>query len=258
MNKNKKIAAFIPARMASSRFPGKPLALIAGLPMIEHVRRRALLAAGIDEVYVATCDKEIHEIVRSHGGQAIMTSDKHERCTDRIEEAARSVETDMAIIVAGDEPLLLPETLNSLVRLAGEEPDVYCANLLTVIVGDDDYRSRDVVKAVLSQDGYILYFSRAEIPFFRVKNDQPVYRQTGIQLFTKDFLAKFSKLPPTPLEVAESIDFLRILGNGFRVKAAIAQAETQAVDREADIKRVEEILKRDPAQRELLQKVLKA
>lgn len=250
-----KVVALIPARMDSSRFPGKPLAPIAGLPMIEHVRRRVLLSDAVDEVVVATCDRAIVEAVEAFGGRAVMTRDDHERCTDRIEEAARGMDMDIAVLVQGDEPLFDPDLLPGLVRPLLDNPALPCANIVTVVHDEAEMQDHDVVKAVLDEQDGVLFFSRAAIPFHQSGPGCTRYRQTGIAAFRKDFLHAFATLPPTALEVAESVDFLRILGHHHRIQAVIHQHTMQGVDRPHDVDRVEAILKADPRQGELFARI---
>ena len=243
-----KVVAFIPARMAASRFPGKPLAPIAGLPMIEHVRRRVALSNAVDQVVVATCDDEIKTTVEAAGGVAVMTADTHERCTDRIAEAAETIDCDVAIIVQGDEPLFMPEVLQNLVEPFHRDPTTEVTNLLSRIEDRADLQHLDIVKAVLNEAAEVLYFSRAPIPFFRVEAACPLYRQTGVSAFSRDFLLEFAQLPPTPLEVVESVDFLRILGHGRRITGVIFDQPTVGVDRPEDVAKVEAVLRDDPIQ----------
>ncbi|MBU1112942.1 MAG: 3-deoxy-manno-octulosonate cytidylyltransferase [Candidatus Omnitrophica bacterium] len=254
MNK-KKIAAVIPARMASSRFPGKPLVDILGLPMIEHVRRRALLSEIFNDVYVATCDNEIKETVERYGGKAVMTADTHQRCTDRIEEAAEKLDVDIVVIISGDEPLIDPGPFDLVVRPIVRDKKAECVNLVSVISEEGDLNNTDVVKAVLNNRGYIMYYSRLPVPYMRVKNNCPAYRQTGISAFTKTFLRQYSSLPHTTMEIAESIDFLRILEHGYPIYSVIYPQRTVAVDRESDVEEVEKILLQDPAQQAFYQKI---
>jgi 3-deoxy-manno-octulosonate cytidylyltransferase (CMP-KDO synthetase) len=242
--------------MEASRFPGKPLAPILGLSMIEHVRRRVCLSSTITEVYVATCNREIFSEVERWGGRAVMTANTHVRCTDRVEEAAAGIDADIIMTVQGDEPLLDPEMLDLLVEPMLRDRKIQCVNLLSVISNREDLSDIDIVKAVLNGKQDIMYYSRSPIPHIRVDNNCPMYRQTGLSAFTKSFLARFSNLPPTPLEVAESIDFLRILEHGYDVRGVIYGSETVGVDREDDITKVEEILKKDPAQNTILKKIL--
>jgi len=253
----KKIVAFIPARMGASRFPGKPLAKILDIPMIEHVRRRVLLSNSIDDVYVATCDTEIMDVVSQYGGKAIMTANTHERCTDRIKEATRNIELDIAVIVQGDEPLFSPDIIGRLINPILINDSVPCTNLLSVIQDENDLNNVDVVKAVIDQNGFIMYLSRSSIPHIRVHSMCPMYRQTGLSAFTKDFLKLYSCLPPTPLEMAESIDFLRILEHGHSIYGVICEKATIGVDRPGDVEKIEKILCEDPIQRDYYKKIKK-
>lgn len=245
----KTVIAFIPARMHAARFPGKPLADIRGLPMVEHVRRRAGLCPAIDDVYVATCDPVIRDAVVRHGGKALMTASTHERCTDRIEEAARQVEVDIAVIVQGDEPLVTPDLLEALVRPLVQDDRLGCANGLSVIRDERDLHDVDIIKAAVDQQGFVMYFSRSPIPHMRAPGQPPVYRQTGLSAFTKTFLSRYAALPPTPLERAESIDFLRILEHRHAIFGVRYDQVTVGVDRPEDIAKIERILADDPLQR---------
>jgi len=257
-----KVIAVIPARMAASRFPGKPLEKIFDLPMIEHVRRRVLLSDVVDDVYVATCDQEIADVVEKHGGKAIMTSAAHKRCTDRVEEAMRGIyknEEDIIVIVQGDEPLFRPESIKLVIYpiLAGTDINyTNCTNLLSIITDKDDLDDIDVVKAVVNLDNNIMYYSRAPVPFIRYK-DTMMYRQTGLSAFTRKFLWIYTDLSPTPLEIADSIDFVRILEHGHQIRAVITQDQMHGVDRSEDIEVVENIIKTDPVQREYYQRILR-
>lgn len=250
--------AVIPARMGSSRFPGKPLVEIAGLPMIEHVRRRVALSEAVDDVVVATCDQQILDAVTHHGGKAVMTADTHERCTDRVAEAAESIALDVAVIVQGDEPLFDPAVLAPLVKPFADEPGMECTNLISVIRDTADLDNIDIVKAVLNDPGDVMYFSRAPIPYLREGKSRPMYRQTGVSAFSRTFLERFSALPPTALEIAESVDFLRILGHGHRIRGVVYDAPTVGVDRPGDIAVVERLLASDPAQAAIHQRILAA
>ncbi len=249
------VVAMIPARMEASRFPGKPLCSIAGLSMIEHVRRRVALSEAVDDVVVATCNQEIIDEVARHGGTAVMTRNDHERCTDRIAEAAQGKDFDVVIIVQGDEPTFLPDVLEDLVAPMRDDPSVLCTNLLSVISDPADLDDIDIVKAVTNRAGDVMYFSRAPIPHQRVKNDPPMFRQTGVSAFRRDFLMTFTGLEPTPLEIAESVDFLRILEHGHRIKAVIYDRHTAGVDRAEDVPVVEAILRDDPVQREMFDRI---
>lgn len=254
--KEKRIVAIIPARMGASRFPGKPLAPILGLPMIEHVRRRVCLSEAIDEVVVATCDQEISNIVTGYGGVVVMTAATHERCTDRVEEASEKLNMDIAVVVQGDEPLFDPDILQAMVQPFMLDEQIQCTNLLSLIHHEQDLFDVDVVKAVLAENDDVMSYSRSPIPYRRVDNNCPLYRQTGVSAFTKKFLHTFSSLAPTKLEVTESVDFLRILGHGYAVRSVIFDRRLCGVDRPGDVQTVEKILKTDSAQKKLYERML--
>lgn len=252
----KRVIAVVPARMASSRFPGKPLVTIGGLPMVEHVRRRALLAEGVDDVVVATCDERILDVVRAAGGRAVMTADTHERCTDRVAEAMQSLEGDVVVIVQGDEPLLLPEAVTRVAEPLIADSELPCTSLLSPLESDDDFQNPNIVKAVCNQRGDVLLFSRAPIPYFRHRTPCPVYRQTGILAFQATFLATYAALSETPLERAESVDLLRLLEHGYRVAGVPLTYSTIGVDRPEDVPLVERLLGENELQRSLHQRAL--
>jgi 3-deoxy-manno-octulosonate cytidylyltransferase (CMP-KDO synthetase) len=249
-----KVIAVIPARMASSRFPGKPLVPILGVPMVEHVRRRALLADGVDEVVVATCDTSIFEAVTRAGGRAVMTADTHERCTDRVEEAMRSLTGDIVLIVQGDEPLLQPGVLPRVAAPLLERDDVVCTNLLSPLESDDDFANPNIVKAVCARNADVLFLTRAAVPFFRRRVECPVFRQTGIMALRADFLRAYATLPETPFERAEAIDMLRVLEHGYRIAGVTVDFSTVGVDRPEDVPVVERLLQSDPEQRALYER----
>jgi len=245
----KKITVIIPARMRSSRFPGKPLVKILDLPMIEHVRRRASFCDLVDDVYVATCDEEIREAVESYGGRVIMTADTHERCTDRVEEAAAKLDTDIVVNVQGDEPLLLPQVVNAAVQPLAERDDVLCTCIVYPITDLSELSDVNVVKVVLNQNNWIMYFSRSPIPHFKTNENYPLYKQSGVMAFRKDFLHRYSWLAPTPLEKAESVDMLRILEHGYKILGVVTPYVSIGVDILSDITRVEKLLASDEIQK---------
>jgi 3-deoxy-manno-octulosonate cytidylyltransferase (CMP-KDO synthetase) len=250
------ITAVIPARMASSRYPGKPLEPILGLPMVEHVRRRTLLAEGIDHVVVATCDDSILSAVQAAGGRAVMTKNTHERCTDRVQEAMLGLPGDIVAIVQGDEPLLVPEAVSLVTRPLLDDESLECTNLLSPLESDADLANPNIVKAVCDQSGDVMYLTRASVPHYRVRTTVPVFRQTGIMAFRTGFLHRFSALPETPLERAESIDMMRVREHGLRIKGVVATYVTFGVDRPSDVPIAERHLTEDPAQRALYERTL--
>lgn len=238
--------------MGSSRFPGKPLARILGKPMIEHVYRRVSIAKSLDGVYVATCDKEIFDAVEAFGGKAVMTSDRHERASDRIAEAADSLDADLFVMVQGDEPMTHPDMIDEATAPFADEPDIQCVNLLRRIDNEADYRNPNTIKVVLHPSGDAMYFSRSPIPASS-KNDFAMieaFKQVCIIPFTRASLARFAALPPTPLEIAESVDMMRFVEHGVPVRMVPTNFDTQAVDDMDDLARVENLMRDDPLVRE--------
>lgn len=244
-----KIIAIIPARMGSSRFPGKPLAPILGRPMIEHVYRRTILCQTLNEVVVATCDTEIFESVESFGGRAMMTSPAHERASDRVAEAAADIDCDVVVMIQGDEPMTYPEMIEeSLAPFLGGDETVSCVNLTTKIKSQKELKDPNTIKVVMDRDGYALYMSREPIPTLHLQdfNQIPAFKQVCVIPFSAAALQEFSQLDPTPLEVAESIDMMRFIEHGCKVKMVETSFSTHAVDNPADLKLVEELLRKDP------------
>jgi 3-deoxy-manno-octulosonate cytidylyltransferase (CMP-KDO synthetase) len=241
----------VPARMASSRYPGKPLVGIAGLPMVEHVRRRSLLATGAGRVVVATCDSSIRDAVASFGGEAVMTADTHERCTDRVEEAMRHLPGDVDVMVQGDEPLLMPDAVSRIARPLLDDESVVCTNLLSPLESDADLANPNIVKAVCDRRSRVMFLSRAAVPFYRQRVVCPVFRQTGIMAFRASLLRTYATLPETPFERAEAIDMLRLLEHGLPIHGVVVEYSTVGVDRPEDVTIVERLLRDDPTQRQL-------
>ncbi|MDA1082342.1 MAG: 3-deoxy-manno-octulosonate cytidylyltransferase [Gemmatimonadetes bacterium] len=249
------ITVVIPVRMASTRFPDKPLAMIAGLPMVEHVRRRAQLAHGVDSVVVATCDESIRKAVEFFGGSVVMTSDAHQRGTDRVCEAMGSLKDEVVVMVQGDEPMLIPDTISQLITPLRAAASLLTANLLSTLEASD-LPNADVVKAVCDQSGNVIYLTRSPVPTFRRESVVPVHKQTGIIAFRTEFLRRMVAMPETPLEHAESVDMLRALENGVRIAGVLTPHNTIGVDRPADVALVEAALRDDPTQRALHRQVM--
>jgi 3-deoxy-manno-octulosonate cytidylyltransferase (CMP-KDO synthetase) len=243
-----RIVAMIPARMGSSRFPGKPLAPILGRPMIEHVVRRAEMCELIDEVYVATCDEEIRVAAAGIGAPVLMTSAAHERASDRIAEAAESVEADIVVMIQGDEPMVTPDMIAAAVKPMAQDRSVKCVNLARRILSREEFLDRNTIKVVMNVEGDAVYFSRALIPSVDSigANVAPVFKQVCVIPFRREFLRAFAALPPTPLERAESIDMLRAIEHGHRVRMVETEVSTHAVDTAADLRLVESLMRDDP------------
>ncbi|HVN65405.1 MAG TPA: 3-deoxy-manno-octulosonate cytidylyltransferase [Methanomicrobiales archaeon] len=242
-----KVVGVIPARMASTRFPGKPLAPILGIPMVEHVYRRSAMSGSLDRVYVATCDDEIARAVEGFGGEAVMTAACHERCTDRVAEAMESREGDIVVIIQGDEPMVRPEMIDQAVAPMLADPALECVNLMAEIRDPRDFHDPNEVKVVCDRQGFALYFSREAIPSEK-KYGNPVtgHKQVCIMPFRRDFLFTYTRLPPTPLEIIESVDMLRVLEHGYRVRMVLTGYETCSVDTPGDLEYVGQAMKDDP------------
>ena len=242
----------IPARMASSRFPGKPLAKIQGFPMVGHVYFRSKMSNTLNDVYIATCDEEIRDYVESIGGQAIMTSDTHERCTDRIAEATEKIEAmtntkvDIVVNIQGDEPMLFPEMIDEALEPMLHDETLLTTNLMGEIETIEEHEDPNVVKVVVDENNYALYFSREPIPS-RKKSTIPISasKQVAIIPFQRDFLFQFNKLEPTPLEIIESVDMLRAVEHGYRVKMVPTSFQTFGVDTPEDLQLVEGLMEKD-------------
>lgn len=248
------IIALIPARMAATRFPDKPLALIKGLPMIEHVRRRVALCPLLNDVIVTTCDEAILRVVEESGGKVIMTSNRHERCTDRIAEAATHLQADIFINVQGDEPLIRPEMIQEAVAPLLEDSSLQSSNLMCLITDEEEFRSPNAVKVVTDQSLNLMYASREPIPS-PLKADDKSYckwKQLGIIAFRSDFLQILTRLNPTPLEKIESIDMLRALEHGYRVRMVPTKGRLVGVDVPEQIGEVEKLLENDLLLKEYL------
>ena len=243
-----RIVAVIPARMGSSRFPGKPLASLLGRSMIEHVFRRAAMCDQLGAVYVATCDEEIRTVVEGFGCAVIMTSASHERASDRVAEAAARLEADIIVMIQGDEPMVTPDMIVAAVTPMLKDSSVECVNLARRIVSHEEYVDRNTIKVVMNVHGDALYFSRSPIPaidFARAER-LPVFKQVCVIAFRREFLRTLASLPQTPLERAESIDMLRVVEHGFRVRLVETEADTHAVDTPDDLRLVETLMKDDP------------
>lgn len=245
------IVAIVPARMGSSRFPGKPLAPIQGMPMVGHVYHRARLSERLTSVHIATCDDEIARYARSIGAPVVMTAATHERASDRCAEALAVIErdtgrADVVVMIQGDEPMITPSMIDAAVDglLADDRADA--VNLLGTIDGRDALEDPNEIKVVADAEGFALYFSRAPIPFAR---DGGLWRggnQICVIPFRRDVLLRFTALPPTPLETAESIDMLRLLEHGCRVRMVPTPESTCSVDTAADLAEVERLMRDDP------------
>jgi 3-deoxy-manno-octulosonate cytidylyltransferase (CMP-KDO synthetase) len=237
-----KTIAIIPARMGASRFPGKPLHPIQGIPMLGHCYFRTRMVPGLAETYVATCDQEIADYVTSIGGKAIMTSHSHNRATDRTAEAMLKIEAetgervDVVIMVQGDEPLILPETIGETLPHF-TDPAVEIVNIMSRLRTREQFEDKNNVKVVVNQQNDALYFSREPIPSpWRGVDQVPMYMQVGVIAFRRDVIIRFNSMPETTLEKIESVDMNRVLETGGRIRMVLTEAVTIGVDtpQEAD------------------------
>ena len=234
--------------MGSSRFPGKPLAKILGRPMIEHVYRRVAMCERLTETYIATCDDEIMRATEEFGGKAIMTSTSHQRASDRVAEAAEGLDADVVVMVQGDEPMTVPEMVDLAISPMATDPEVGCVNLAKRIRSEEEFTDRNTIKIVMDRNWDALYFSREPIPTLHITSfeDAPVFKQVCIIPFRRQVLLDYAALEPTPLEVAESVDMVRFLEHGYKVRLVETEHESHAVDNTADLKRVEDLMRTDP------------
>jgi 3-deoxy-manno-octulosonate cytidylyltransferase (CMP-KDO synthetase) len=238
------ILCVIPARFSSTRLPGKPLAKIAGKPMIQHVYERAKQAGRPDDVLVATDHEAVFKAIEGFGGKAMMTSASHPTGTDRLAEvAAHYPDVNIIINVQGDEPLIAPDIIDRLAGVFDDAPaELVMATLMTEM-NEEEYTNPAAVKVVTDLSGYALYFSRSLIPFPRtVHRELKVYKHIGIYAYRREFLLKFASLTATPLERAESLEQLRALEHGYRIKVLETDFKSIGVDTPADLERVNAIL----------------
>jgi 3-deoxy-manno-octulosonate cytidylyltransferase (CMP-KDO synthetase) len=238
-----RVVALIPARYRSTRFPGKPLAVIAGRTMIEHVYRRVEQARKVDAFFVATDDERIADAVDRFGGVAVLTRDDHETATDRLAEVAAGLTAELIVNVQGDEPLLSAGAIDTAATLMLDRPDADIGTLRRRLDDPADLDNPHVVKVVVDRQGFALYFTRAAIPFVRPGNPRPTFwRHIGLYVYRRDFLLKLASMPPTALERAEGLEQLRVLENGYRILTAETDADAIGVDTPEDLERVRELL----------------
>lgn len=236
-----KVLCVIPARYASTRLPGKPLKDIAGKPMVVRVYERASKAERVSETLVATDDRRIYDAVLAHGGKAQMTRADHPTGTDRLAEvAALRPDADLIVNVQGDEPLIDPGLIDQLAACFEQDSELQMATVKTEITDEAEQKNPNNVKVVTDQDGYALYFSRSLLPYPR-HDGTPVYKHIGIYAYRRDFLLQYAKMPETPLEHAESLEQLRALENGYRIKVVETKSKFVGVDTEEDLEKVRRI-----------------
>jgi len=246
------VIGIIPARMASSRLPNKPMAEILGMPMIGHVYFRSKSSNILNDVYVATCDKEIVDYISSVGGKAIMTSDTHERASDRSAEALGIIEketgkkVDIVVMIQGDEPMITPEMVNAAVEPLLLEADLNITNLMGHISSIEEYEDPAEVKVVVDKFFNAIYFSREPIPS-RKKGVSivPMLKQVCVIPFKRDFLIEYNRMDQTPLEIIESIDMNRLIENGMKIRMVMREEVTFSVDTIDDLEKVRTFMNND-------------
>jgi len=240
-----KFHVIIPARYASTRFPGKPLVDLAGKPMVVHVCERAA-KSGAAGVHVATDDKRIFDVVKAHGHRAIMTRADHPSGTDRLAEAARKLklrDNEVVVNVQGDEPLISPRLIAQVGNLLSKKPKASVSTACHAIHDEAALGNPNVVKVVMDAEGYALYFSRSRIPYPR-EGGPETYRHAGIYGYRVGFLKRYSRLKPAPLEKAEALEQLRVLWHGFRIAVTVSETEIPpGVDTPQDLDAVRRMIK---------------
>lgn len=242
------ILALIPARMGSSRFPGKPMAEILGMPMIGHVYNNVSKANALTMTAVATCDEVIYEYIESIGGNAVMTKNTYERASDRCAEALTKIEKstgivfDIVVMVQGDEPMTHPDMLDEAIKPMLADSSIMVTNLLGRIDSLEEFHDRNCIKVVCDLQSNAIYFSREPIPTQGKSPNITMSKQVCIIPFRRDYLMKYTSLAPTPLEISESVDMMRILEHGDQIKMVPTKHQSYAVDVPDDLIRVEKLM----------------
>lgn len=257
MSVDKNVVAVIPAHMASLRFPGKILYPFYGLPMIEHVRRRALLCEEIKRVVVATCDEEIAQVIRQYDGEVIMTANTHTNGSSRVAEAISDIDCSHVIVLQGDEPLLIPGHLDQLVASIDSYPDAAVWNATASIESSDELDRHSFVKCAVNYDGNILYCFRRS-PGYSDPEIQKIYTRKILGLFAyrKEFLVKLVGMKPGVIEQAESIEQMRILEYGYKLQSVPVEPSLPSVNEPEEANIIVDYLSSNTVQKELLGKIL--
>lgn len=250
MSRHLKVIGIIPARYASQRLPGKPLVDLLGKPMIQRVYEQASRAKLVDEVVVATDDTRIEMVVKSFGGRAVLTSSEIRSGSDRVAAVAQTTSGDLFVNIQGDEPLIVPDMIDEAVQVLLDDSEAPVGTLVKKIESTDELLNPSVVKVALAENRYALYFSRSVIPSLRDIPDQhewlrhgTFYKHIGLYVFRAGFLKIYAGLLESRLELAEKLEQLRILENGYRIKAGVTRFDSIPVDTKEDVTRVVKILK---------------
>ena len=254
--KNINIVGIIPARLNSSRYPGKPLINIKGLPMIEHVRRRVSLCKKLKRVIVATCDKEIKQVIEKYGGEVIMTSKNHIMASDRVYEASQKLNCTHIINIQGDEILVIPDDINNMIKHIHKNLNQNFFNAISKINFKQELNNHDIVKCVVSKNNEILFCSRNFKYHYYEKNFIPFKKILGILGYSKKGLEIYSKLKRTPYEKANSIDQSRIIESGYNLKGINFKYGYLGINNKKEEKIVKKIMSYDKIQKHILRKII--
>ena|SRR3990167_7551294 len=247
-----RVIGIIPVRMQSSRLPGKPLANIHGIPMVGHVYHRCKLSQQLNAVYIATCDESIARYAQSIGAPCIMTSNTHQRASDRVAEALLSIENntgekaEIIVMVQGDEPMVCPQMIDEAIQPLLVDTNKNVVNLMAELISEEEFEDPNEVKVVVNLKQEALYFSREPIPSRKkYMSKVPMYKQVCVIPFRRDYLLEFNQLSETPLEIVESVDMMRILEHGGKVHMVKTKQRTLSVDTSYDLERVIQLMKND-------------
>ena len=246
----------IPARLNSQRFPNKILLDLKGVPMLEHVRRRVLLAKNVEEVYIATCDEEIKEVLQAFGAKIIMTSDQHRNGTTRVAEAVKNIHCSEVILVQGDEPLLLPRHLDAMIETIRQDKDSVAWNATGPIVEEEELMRHSFVKAALHNQR-ILYCFRKSPSFNDLEAQKKYIRKIlGVIAYRKDFLMQLTQMDPTPIEQIESIEQMRIIEKGYTIRSIPFEVSQPSINEPQEVDDVWNYVNNSLEQQDLLKQVL--
>lgn len=237
-----KITAIIPARYNSSRLPGKPLKDICGKTMIQRVYEQVKKVSLVDKVIIATDDQRIFKEVKRFKGDVIMTSKGHKTGTDRLAEVAAKIDTDIVVNVQGDEPLIKPSVIKSAIDPLLMDDSLKMSTLKHLINGKEEINNPNVVKVITDKNKNAIYFSRSKIPYARNSKKFNYYKHIGLYVYRSDFLLEFAEMKPTPLEIQESLEQLRVIENGYKIKVIETEYDSIGVDTEEDLDKVRNIL----------------
>ncbi len=238
-----KIVGIIPSRYASTRLAGKPLKDICGKTMVQRVYEQSERASNVDQVIVATDDQRIYDTVKSFGGDVVMTSKDHQTGTDRLAEAVKNIDADIVVNIQGDEPLIDPQMIDQAVSPLIKDNSIRMSTLKKKINSQEEIASPHVVKVVTDKDNFALYFSRAAIPYPRNNTEIDYYKHIGLYVYRKEFLLEYAKMDSTSLEEQESLEQLRVLENGYKIKVVETEYQAIGVDTPEDLEKVRRAVK---------------